>query len=62
MQIYEDKQQCEDKQQLARETMPSFLFDDMKKQLNAIYDNLSTNEIKGSTAKIKVEPTFEVKT
>ena len=42
--------------------MPSFLFDDMKKQLNAIYDKLSTNEIKGSTANIKVEPTFEVKT
>ena len=41
--------------------MPSFLFDDMKKQLNAIYDNLSTNEIKGSTTKIKVEATFEVK-
>ena len=42
--------------------MPSFLFDDMKKQLNAIYDNLSANEIKGNTTKMKVEPTFEVKT
>ena len=52
----------EDKQQLARATMSSFTYDDMKKQLKAIYDNLSTNEIKGSTTEIKVEPTYEVKT
>ena len=52
----------EDKQQLARATMSSFTYDDMRKQLKAIYDNLSTNEIKGSTTEIKVEPTYEVKT
>ena len=49
----------EDKQQLARATMSSFTYDDMKKQPKAIYGNLSTNEIKGSTTKIKVEPTYE---
>ena len=59
----------EDKQQLARATMSSFAYDDMKKQLKAMYDNLSTSKIKGSTTKIKgsttkikVEPTYEVKT
>ena len=52
----------EDKQELARPTMSSFTYNDMKKQLKAIYDNLSTNEIKGSTTEIKVEPTYEVKT
>ena len=51
----------EDKQQLARATMSSFMYDDMKKQLKALYDNLSTNEIKGSTTKTKVEPTYKVK-
>ena len=35
--------------------MLNFTYDDMKRQLKAIYDNLSTNEI-------KVEPTYEVKT
>ena len=52
----------EGKQQLTGATMSSFTYDDMKKQLKAIYDNLSTNEIKGSTTEIKVEPTYEVKT
>ena len=42
--------------------MSSFMYDAMKKQLKAIYDNLSTNEIKGSTTEIKVEPSFKVKT
>ena len=42
--------------------MSSFMYEDMKKQLKAIYDNLSTNEIKGNTTKIKVELTYEVKT
>ena len=42
--------------------MSSFMYDDMKKQLKAIYDNLSTNEIKVSTTKIKVEPSFKFKT
>ena len=51
----------EGKQQLARATMSSFMYDDMKKQLKALYDNLSTNEIKGSTTKTKVEPTYKVK-
>ena len=50
----------EDKQQSARATMSSFMYDDMKKQLKAVYDNLSTNEIKGSTTKTKVEPTYKV--
>ena len=36
-----------------------FMYDDMKKQLKAIYDNLSTNKIKGSTTEINVEPTKE---
>ena len=45
----------EDKQQLARATISSFAYDDMKKQLKAMYDSLSTSEI-------KVEPTSEVKT
>ena len=35
--------------------MLNFTYDDMKRQLKAIYDNLSTKEI-------KVEPTYEVKT
>ena len=52
----------EGKQQLAGATMSSFTYDDMKKQLKAIYDNLSSNEIKGSTKEIKVESTYEVKT
>ena len=52
----------EDKQQFTIVTMSSFTYDDMKKQLKAIYDNLSTNEIKGSIAEIKLEPTYEVKT
>ena len=52
----------EDKQQLARATISSFAYDDMKKQLKAMYDSLSTSEIKGSTTKIKVEPTSKVKT
>ena len=52
----------QDKQQLVRATMSRFTYDDIKKQLKAIYDNLSTNEIKGSTTEIKVEPTYEVKT
>ena len=52
----------EDKQQLARPTMSSFTYNDMKKQLKAIYDNLSTYDIKGSNTEIKVEPTYEVKT
>ena len=38
----------EDKQQLARATMSSLMYDDMKNHLKAIYDNFSTNEIKGS--------------
>ena len=42
--------------------MSSFTWDDMKNQLKAIYDNLRTNEIKGNTTEIKVEPTYEVKT
>ena len=42
--------------------MSSFMYEDMKKQLKAIYGNLSTNEIKGSTTKIKVELTYKVKT
>ena len=42
--------------------MSSFTYDVIKKKLKAIYDNLSTNEIKGSITKIKVEPTYEVKT
>ena len=41
--------------------MSSFTYDDIKKQLKAIYDNLSSNEIKGSTTEIKVENTSEVK-
>ena len=44
----------EDKQQLTRAAMSSFTYDDMKKQSKAIYNNLSTNEIKGSTTKTKV--------
>ena len=52
----------EDKQQLARATMSSFTYDDMKKQLKAIYDSLSTNEINGSTTEIKVETTYKVNT
>ena len=35
----------EDKQQLARAAISSFMYNDMKKQLKAIYDSLSTNEI-----------------
>ena len=35
----------EDQQQLARVAMSSFMYNDMKKQLKAIYDNLSTSEI-----------------
>ena len=50
----------EDKQQLARATMSSLMYDDMKNPLKAIYDNFSTNEIKGSITEIK-EPTYEVK-
>ena len=50
----------EDKQQLARATISSFTYD-MKKQLKAIYDNLSTYKIKGSTTEIKVKPTYRVK-
>ena len=42
--------------------MSSFTYDDMKKQLKVIYDNLSTSDIKESTTEIKVEATFEVKT
>ena len=41
--------------------MSSFTYDDIKKQPKAIYDNLSSNEIKGSTTEIKVETTSEVK-
>ena len=52
----------EGKQQLAGATMSSFTYDDMKKQLKAIYGNLSTNEIKGSTTNINVEPTYKVRT
>ena len=52
----------EDKRQLAGATMSSFTYDAIKNQLKAIYDNLSTNEIKGSTTEIKVEPIYEVKT
>ena len=43
----------EDKQQLARATMSSFTYDDIKKQLKAIYDNLSANELKGSITEIQ---------
>ena len=35
----------EDQQQLARVAMSSFMYNDMEKQLKAIYDNLSTSEI-----------------
>ena len=52
----------EDKQQVASATMSSFTYDDMKKQLKAIYGNLSTNELKASTTKINVEPTYKVRT
>ena len=52
----------EDKQQLARATMSIFMYDDLKKQLKAIYDNFSTNEIKGSTTEIEIEPTYKVRT
>ena len=48
----------EDKQQLARATLPSFSYECMKKQLKAIYDNLS-QEI--STTPVKVEPTYEAR-
>ena len=48
----------EDKQQLARATLPEFSYECMKRQLKAIYDNLS-QEI--SSAPVKVEPTYEVK-
>ena len=49
----------EDKQHLTKATIASFTYDDMKKQLKAIYDNLSeerTSEI------IKIEPTYKEKT
>ena len=48
----------EDKQQLARATLSEFSYECMKRQLKAIYDNLS-QEI--SSAPVKVEPTYEVK-
>ena len=48
----------EDKQQLARATLPSFSYECMKKQLKAIYDNLN-QEI--STTPVKVEPTYEAR-
>ena len=48
----------EDKQQLARATLSEFSYECMKRQLKAIYDNLS-QEI--SSAPAKVEPTYEVK-
>ena len=48
----------EDKQQLARATLPSFSYECMKKQLKTIYDNLS-QEI--STTPVKVEPTYEAR-
>ena len=48
----------EDKQQLARATLTSFLYECMKRQLKAIYDNLS-QEI--SSLPLKVEPVFKSK-
>ena len=48
----------EDKQQLARATLPEFSYECMKRQFKAIYDNLSQ---KISSAPVKVEPTYEVK-
>ena len=50
----------EDKQQLTRAAMSSFTYDDMKKQSKAIYNNLSTNEMKYHQNKSK--PTYKVKT
>ena len=47
-----------DKQQLARATLTSFSYECMKRQLKAIYDNLS-QEI--SSLLLKVEPVFESK-
>ena len=48
----------EDKQQLARVTLTSFSCECMKRQFEAIYDNLS-QEI--SSLPLKVEPVFESK-
>ena len=48
----------EDKQQLARATLPSFSYECMKKQLKAIYDNFSQDIRKLA---VKVEPTYKAK-
>ena len=48
----------EDKQQLARATLPAFTYECMKKQLKAIYDSLSAES---STASVKVESAYEAK-
>ena len=49
----------EDKQQLARATLPEFSYECMKRQLKAIYDNLSSQEI--SSTPVKVEPAYEAR-
>ena len=48
----------EDKQQLARATLPSLTYDCMKKQLKIIYDNTSQEN---SLSNMKVEPVFETR-
>ena len=47
----------EDKQQ-ARDTLPSLTYDCMKKQLKAIYDNISQEN---NLSSVKVEPVFETR-
>ena len=48
----------EDKQQLARATLTSFSYECMKRQLKAIYENLSQEM---SWLPLKVQPVFESK-
>ena len=48
----------EDKQQLARATWPSLTYDCMKKQLEAIYDNISQEN---NSSSMKLEPVFETR-
>ena len=48
----------EDKQQLASATLSSLTYDCMKKQLKAIYDNISQQN---SLSNVKVEPVFETR-
>ena len=48
----------EDKQQLARATLPSLTYDWMKKQLKAIYDNISQGN---NSSSLKEEPVFDNK-